>query len=74
MEKVDWLRAKSKCEALGGHLAVIRYEDTWKKILALTSSTVWLGAMDSKNEGQWKWVDGSLVTFAPWVPGQPDNL
>ncbi|MEZ0387492.1 MAG: lectin-like protein [Verrucomicrobium sp.] len=73
MEKLDWNRAKSKCEALGGRLAIIRDEDTWKKILTLTPSTVWLGATDSKTEGQWRWVDDSLVTFTVWVPGQPDN-
>lgn len=73
MEKVDWNRAKSKCESLGGRLAIIRDEDTWKKVAALTPSSVWLGATDSKVEGQWRWVDDSLVTFAPWVPGQPDN-
>lgn len=74
MEKMDWHRAKSKCEAAGGRLAIIRDEDTWKKVLAMTPSTVWLGATDSKIEGEWKWIDGSLLSFTAWVPGQPDNL
>lgn len=72
-EKMDWPRAKVKCEAKGGQLAVIPDQETWDFVKALTTSPVWLGATDEKNEGEWIWVDGSKVTFTAWDRDQPDN-
>ena len=34
---------------------------------------IWIGATDEGNEGIWKWVDGSSVTYAKWGKGQPNN-
>lgn len=40
--------------------------------------SVWIGATDSKDEGNWYWIEGSLVdrlgvvTF--WGPKQPNGI
>jgi len=82
-EKVlPWHEAKEYCELRGGRLAVI---DTTEKMtfvqqLARSSGVtfdamdgIWIGATDESNEGTWKWVDGSSVTYANWGKGQPNN-
>ena len=73
LEKVDWPRAKAKCDALGGQLVVIHDEATWKFVKNLTKASVWIGATDEKTEGEWVWVDGTKMTFTSWAAGQPDN-
>jgi hypothetical protein len=33
----------------------------------------WLGASDSQNEGEWKWVTGEPVVYSNWYPGEPND-
>ena len=33
----------------------------------------WIGGSDREEEGYFKWVDGSALTYNKWSPGQPDN-
>jgi hypothetical protein len=74
LDKMDWPRAKAKCEGMGGRLAVAHREETWKFIKDLTKVSVWLGATDEKIEGEWVWVDGTKMGFTSWGSGQPDNV
>lgn len=72
--RMSWDTAFRKCQALGGRLAVVPDQDTWRFLAPrIGNSMVWLGASDSEAEGVWKWVDGSLLTFLAWTPGQPNN-
>ncbi|XP_019623013.1 PREDICTED: C-type lectin 1-like [Branchiostoma belcheri] len=36
---------------------------------------VWFGLHDQKNEGQWKWIDGTALGtgYTAWAPGEPNN-
>jgi hypothetical protein len=74
LDKLDWHRAKTKCEERAGQLAVIHDEPTWAFIKSLTKASVWLGATDEKIEGEWVWVDGRPMTFTAWDAKQPDNV
>jgi hypothetical protein len=71
----SWTDAKKKCEAVGGNLAVVPDEETWKALKPLIpDSDYWLGASDAETTGKWKWVDGSSMTYAPWRAGEPNNV
>lgn len=76
-ESVSWHKAKQKCEDLGGHLVVINdaEENAFVTSIAAKASldTIWLGATDEVKEGEWVWVTGQKVTYANWIPGQPNN-
>ena len=72
-ERISWHEAKKRCEELGGQLAVIPDAATWKFVKALTSKSVWLGASDEIKEGEWKWIDGTPMSFTAWVDGEPQS-
>lgn len=73
-DKLPWNSAKQNAERMGGQLAVVPDELTWVFIKQMVGgAAIWIGASDEANEGQWKWVDGTPVTFSAWGSGQPDN-
>jgi hypothetical protein len=72
-EKVAWHRAKEKCGALSGQLAVVPDAATWEFIKRLTPATIWLGATDEEVAGVWKWLDGTPWRFTAWLKGLPNN-
>jgi hypothetical protein len=81
-EPSSWSDAKDYCELRGGRLAVI---DTPQKMAAITQMAktsgikfdkldgIWIGATDAAREGEWKWVNGSPLTYTNWGTGQPNN-
>ena len=62
----SWLQAQSKCEELGGNLAIINTSSELRFLARLASdySIVWLGASGNFEEG-WKWVDGTEFKDGP---------
>lgn len=75
----DYGAAKAGAESRGGHLAVITTLAEWQAVQTAlgasgTQSTLWLGASDAVQEGQWRWVTGEPFSFQNWASGQPDNL
>ena len=56
-------------------------EKCWQKCLTkrrrennvYQSNHVFLGATDNVEEGVWKWLDGSSLTYENWIAGKPDN-
>jgi serine/threonine protein kinase len=79
-EELSWPEARKKCEALGGHLAVVKSEDENSFLLKQASAagldSVWLGATDEQVEGQWVWLDGTEMRYENWDAlsyQQPNN-
>lgn len=76
-EVLTWSEAKTKCEEMGGHLAVAESQkknEFLKNLLSKSGLTeVWLGATDEKKEGEWRWVTGPKMDFHAWANGQPNN-
>jgi len=78
---LDWMTAKSRCAAMGGHLVTISDEQENQFMIALATKTlgdinntgIWLGATDERNEGQWEWIDGTSFKYTSWGNGQPNG-
>ena len=72
--KTVWEASEAYCESIGGHLIQINSaeENAFASALAYEyGAPVWIGA--SKNEN-WKWVNGSDLSYKNWATAQPDNL
>jgi hypothetical protein len=76
-EVLTWHEAKMKCEAAGGHLAIVLSKEENDFIRSLGDRAglngVWLGATDDQKEGDWVWVDGTRMKYNNWVADQPNN-
>lgn len=73
---LPWNEAQQYCESQGGHLAIIRDEATQQAIAELIQggrARYLLGASDAENEGDWKWLDGSALTYTHWGNDEPNN-
>uniref|UniRef100_A0A665WWE2 C-type lectin domain-containing protein n=1 Tax=Echeneis naucrates TaxID=173247 RepID=A0A665WWE2_ECHNA len=72
----SWEKSRDECKQLGGDLVKIdSREEQVENTAAGPSSHFWIGLTDSKNEGDWLWVDGSPLdrNWTFWRSGEPDN-
>ena len=69
-----WEQAKADAESRGGHLATITSAEENAKVVAVANGLmVQLGASDSQDEGEWRWVTGESFDFTNWKDGEPNN-
>jgi len=72
--QATWQKAKEVCENRGGYLAIINDADENAYLASqLVTSAAFIGLSDRTSEGNFKWVDGSGVTYANWYENQPNN-
>jgi hypothetical protein len=69
----DWVTAKAACQAAGGNLAVIT---TLEQNAAIqsgigASNAVFIGLSSVVSAGNFRWVDGSGLTFSRWDTNEP---
>ncbi|VDI22639.1 Hypothetical predicted protein [Mytilus galloprovincialis] len=73
---VSWDDARKSCRSFGGDLVMIKDSAKQKFILdSLTfehwnTQNIWIGATDKAKEGDWRWIDGSHVTYGNFADGQ----
>ncbi|XP_041036056.1 CD209 antigen-like protein E isoform X3 [Carcharodon carcharias] len=75
-DKVNWESAKQQCESQNSHLIIINTEQEQnfiKKSIENNPGDYWIGLTDRESEGNWKWVDGTQVSFTQWYEGEPNN-
>jgi len=71
-----WGKAKTSCANKGGYLATItsQAENDWLyNNNVIKNKWLFLGASDSENEGQWKWITGEEWNYTNWHSGEPNN-
>ena len=76
---MSWADALKFCHELDNHayLAEVKDAVTNARLAQLSGpySQWWLGATDSLQEGDWKWMrNGHSVSFSNWDSAQPDNF
>lgn len=77
----SWAEAKTKAEALGGHLVTITSKEendfllkTYGDKLPDVNRNIWLGAIEDRVGAGWKWVTGEPFTFTGWVLNEPNGI
>ena len=82
-QKLNWQEAKQRCEAMGGHLVTIGNPEEENVVAQLViksgraltpRASIWLGATDENDEGNWQWVDGTPWKFSLWRKAQQTIL
>lgn len=71
--------AEKYCKNLGGHLAIIdddlENEQLYNYVFNnLKLKSAYFGLTDKNQEDEWKWVDGSYLTYSNWTEGEPHDL
>ena len=76
-DAVDWQTAKKICEGKGGYLAIPNGADENAFILSGVQKTskeeAWLGITDIAQEGVWKNVKGSSISYSNWETDEPSG-
>jgi len=70
----NFLDALQECNGEGGSLASIGSQAEQTQLVSMIgTANTWIGFEDITNEGNFRWTDGSAVTFQNWKPNQPNN-
>ena len=76
-DPVAWSKARLKCRALGGDLAILDDGElsrwAWAHGREVRDASWWAGKSDLEIEGEWRWVDGTRGEYDGWGRGQPDD-
>ena len=77
--RLTWAEARAHCESLGGQqLAKIDSAEADASYALLLDGLAnssprffWIGGSDSYSEGDWRWLDGSRISYFNWGLAQP---
>ncbi|XP_013868904.1 C-type lectin domain family 4 member E [Austrofundulus limnaeus] len=80
-KKQNFSTSAEKCKDIGAHLAILTTREQHEAVekegrrLGWSQTFYWIGLSDSENEGDWKWVDNSMLTTSFWnvQKSEPDN-
>ncbi|XP_074917268.1 uncharacterized protein LOC142045975 [Chelonoidis abingdonii] len=72
----SWPDAKQFCADQRSGLVIVNTAEEQRFLSNhITESNVyWLGLSDSAKEGEWRWLDGSLLSVRFWGTGEPNNV
>ncbi len=65
------------CAAFGASEAIYESEAEQARVARLasrlTSFAFWVAVTDAEVEGEWRWPDGTLLSYEPWHEGEPND-
>ncbi|XP_067416506.1 CD209 antigen-like protein C isoform X2 [Emydura macquarii macquarii] len=72
----SWSEAKEFCTNQGSHLVIVNsiQEHDFLSNGVIETREYWLGLSDSAKEGEWRWLDGSLLSVKFWAKGEPNDV
>ncbi|XP_053302343.1 C-type lectin domain family 4 member E [Pleuronectes platessa] len=79
---LNWTQSRTQCKSMGGDLVVINNREEQRLLqtgvmgkMKELEDKFWIGLTDSKNEGEWLWVDDTRLntSWQFWVGKDPDN-
>lgn len=75
---LTWLDAVSECSNNGEQLVIISssYENAFVAAqlgLSVEEGLYWTGLSDTKTQGYYQFIDGTVPTYVNWAPGQPND-
>ncbi|XP_016145000.1 C-type lectin domain family 4 member F-like [Sinocyclocheilus grahami] len=66
--KKSWTESRKYCTERGADLIIINNREKQDFVTKMTDKReFWIGVTDIKEEGRWKWVDGTSVTSGFWA-------
>ena len=76
-EDSSWTAAESKCESMGGHLAVIHNQEDLDRVIDIARQNgirfIWIGCQ-RMSDGALHWVNGDSIDFYVWADGEPSLI
>ncbi|KAK2840175.1 hypothetical protein Q5P01_013915 [Channa striata] len=72
-ESGSWTNATEDCQRKGADLVVIESLKEQEFLSEFTNESAWIGLSDRDEEGTWKWIDGTTMTFGYWGEDEPNN-
>ncbi|XP_017288339.1 aggrecan core protein [Kryptolebias marmoratus] len=72
-EKHTWSEAEQRCQEFNAHLVSISSLEEQEFVSSSGMEYQWIGLSDQDVQNEFKWTDGSPLSFVNWRPNQPDN-
>ncbi|XP_062989368.1 pulmonary surfactant-associated protein D-like [Elgaria multicarinata webbii] len=73
----DYDTAKASCSHMGGAVAVPRdaaENSALQQMVSWHNKRVVLGIHDMGTEGRFEYLDGQVIGYSNWAPGEPNNV
>jgi len=70
---MKWVDAKSYCKLMGGHLTSIHSKTENDVVASVCKGVCYIGFTDEVVENDFKWLDGSAVSYTNWFEREPNN-
>ncbi|XP_066446129.1 C-type lectin domain family 4 member G-like [Eleutherodactylus coqui] len=71
---LTWDNARDDCIRKGSGLVMLKTREEMDALKSfLEKDRYWIGLWRDKKNANWKWLDGSVMSFSNWKPGEPNN-